>query len=86
MTTEFKNQCYNPNYFTQDETNPHAIGNLIAANYINFGLNDGSNETNTYADTTDYSPKNPSLIVKKTWTETNRSRGRCADKFLLILR
>ncbi|MBP7281896.1 MAG: vanadium-dependent haloperoxidase [Leptospiraceae bacterium] len=69
MTTEFKNQCYNPNYFTQDETNPHAIGNLIAANYINFGLNDGSNETNTYADTTDYSPKNPSLIVKKTWTE-----------------
>ncbi len=42
--------------------NPAALGNYIAQGYINFGLQDGSNEQNGYANTS-YSPVNPPLNV-----------------------
>jgi len=42
--------------------NPGALGNYIAQGYINFGLQDGSNEQNAYTNTS-YAPVNPSLNV-----------------------
>ena len=43
---------------------PEGLGNFIAQEYITFGLTDGSNESNDYADTSDYASLNPSLIFK----------------------
>ncbi len=40
---------------------PAALGNYIAQSFIDFGLQDGSNEQNNYA-YVDYQPFNPSLI------------------------
>ncbi len=47
------------NYATGD---PAHLGNYIAQCYINFGLQDGSNESNSYNNTS-YFPVNSSLIV-----------------------
>ena len=41
---------------------PAALGNYIAQSIIDFGLQDGSNEQNAYANTS-YSPSNPPLVV-----------------------
>jgi hypothetical protein len=53
---------YDPNVTTADGDTPAAIGNRIAATVIAYGLSDGSNEANNYADPT-YSPVNEPLIV-----------------------
>ncbi|MBK8872639.1 MAG: VCBS repeat-containing protein [Bacteroidetes bacterium] len=42
--------------------NPAALGNYIAQCYINFGMQDGSNEQNGYSNTS-YTPVNPPLNV-----------------------
>ena len=39
---------------------PAALGNYIANCYIDFGLQDGANEANDYANTT-YAPVNPPI-------------------------
>jgi len=53
---------YDPGITTTVGDTPAAVGNRIAQAVIQYGLNDGSNEANNYADPT-YSPVNPPLIV-----------------------
>lgn len=43
--------------------NPAALGNYLASELINFGLQDGSNEQNSYANEF-YQPVNPPLVTK----------------------
>ena len=52
---------------TTEGDSPAAVGNRIAAAYIAYGLQDGSNETGGYA-ATDYRPVNPPLVVAKAGT------------------
>ena len=40
-----------------------AVGNRAAAAYLGFGLTDGSNEQNNYADTSGYASANPPMVV-----------------------
>ncbi len=47
---------------------PRALGNRIAARYLEFGLTDGSNEANSYQDP-DYAPVNPPLTVVEPGTK-----------------
>ena len=53
---------YDPTNTTTAGDTPAAVGNRIAQAVITYGLSDGSNEVNNYADPT-YSPINPPLIV-----------------------
>lgn len=55
---------YDINYVSTDYSsgNAAALGNYIAQCYINFGLQDGSNEQNAYANTS-YAPVNPPMNV-----------------------
>lgn len=55
---------YDPSYVNDDYTNgdPRALGNYIAKQVIEYGLMDGSNEKNDYANTY-YSPVNPPLSL-----------------------
>lgn len=69
MTKEFRSQCYNPDYILTGDSTPAAIGNMIAELYIRFGLQDGSNEGNGYADTTNYLPVNSPLMINRGWRE-----------------
>jgi hypothetical protein len=52
------------NYISTDYANGSAaaLGNYIAACVISYGLQDGSNEQNSYANTS-YAPVNPAMIV-----------------------
>ncbi len=43
--------------------NPAALGNYIASCYLSYGLQDGSNEANSHANTS-YTPSNPQLDPK----------------------
>ncbi|GIV33379.1 MAG: hypothetical protein KatS3mg031_0914 [Chitinophagales bacterium] len=53
---------YDSSYHSTNYTDtPAALGNYIAQQYIGFGLQDGSNEQNNYANTY-YQPRNPPLI------------------------
>jgi hypothetical protein len=61
---------YDPTITTTDGDTPAAVGNRIAQAYINYGLNDGSNEQNNYADPT-YVPVNDPLIVALPGTTMN---------------
>ncbi|MBK9637105.1 MAG: VCBS repeat-containing protein [Bacteroidetes bacterium] len=62
-----------------------ALGNYIAAKYIAFGLQDGSNEQNAYANTS-YTPVNPPLIVdlpgNPSMTNLNRWQPLTLDLFI----
>jgi hypothetical protein len=62
-----------------------ALGNYIAACYIAFGLQDGSNEQNSYANTS-YAPVNPPLNVdvpgNPTMTNLNRWQPLTLDLFI----
>jgi Putative metal-binding motif/FG-GAP-like repeat len=62
-----------------------ALGNYIAAKYIQFGLQDGSNEQNAYANTS-YTPVNPPLIVdlpgNPNMTNLNRWQPLTLDLFI----
>jgi hypothetical protein len=55
---------YDINFTSTDYStgNAAALGNYIAQCYINFGLQDGSNEQNSYSNTS-YTPVNPPLNV-----------------------
>lgn len=53
---------YNPAFTSVVGSTAAAIGNRIAQTIIHYGLNDGSNEQNTYANQV-YVPVNPPLVV-----------------------
>ena len=55
---------YDANVTTTDGDTPAALGNRVAAAVIAYGLADGSNEVNDYADDTGYDPINEPLIVE----------------------
>ena len=66
--------CYPTDDTGTDGDGPRALGNRIAARYLEFGLTDGSNEADGYEDP-DYSPVNPPLTVARpgtTMTDPNR--------------
>lgn len=52
---------YDINYTSTTDATPGALGNRIADSIIAFGLNDGSNEQNDYANLV-YEPVNPPLL------------------------
>ncbi len=53
---------YDKDYFSVTEDTPAALGNRIADAVIAFGLSDGANEMNDYADDSGYFPVNPALV------------------------
>lgn len=57
---------YDPGNTSTTGDSPAAVGNRIGAAVIAFGLGDGSNEANNYADTTGYMPVNPPLDILQT--------------------
>jgi len=61
--TLMANLGFETNFTSTDysDGNPAALGNHLAANIISYGLHDGSNEANGYANQY-YQPVNPSLI------------------------
>ena len=54
---------YDLNFVSTVGNSPAALGNRIAQSVIQFGLGDGANELDNYADTTGYVPVNPPLDV-----------------------
>jgi hypothetical protein len=54
---------YDPDDATATGDTPRALGHRIAQTIIAATLDDGSNETKNYADTTGYAPVNPPLVV-----------------------
>lgn len=66
--------CYPIDVSTTEGDSPAAVGNRIAARVLEFGLTDGSNEAEGYADP-DYRPVNEALVVAEpgtTMTDPNR--------------
>jgi hypothetical protein len=59
--------CYSPDNTETDGSDPAALGNRIAARYLEAGLSDGSNEAGGYIDP-DYTPVNPPLVVAESGT------------------
>lgn len=53
---------YDKSFTSTTGNTPEALGNRIAQTVINFGLSDGANEVNDYADTSGYAPANPSMV------------------------
>ena len=65
---------------------PAALGNRIAQTIIHFGLSDGSNEQNDYADTSDYFPSNPPMSKDQPGTamfDPNRWQPLAFDNLVL---
>ena len=62
LTTRMTALGYDPSITTTTGDTPAAIGNRIAQAVITYGLSDGSNEAQNYADPT-YVPVNPPLVV-----------------------
>jgi VCPO second helical-bundle domain/Domain of unknown function (DUF6851) len=60
--------CYRIDYVENEGDSPAALGNRIAAAYIERGREDGANEPLRYADPT-YKPANPPLVVEEPGTE-----------------
>ncbi len=59
---------YDPTFDSTAGDSPAAVGTRIAAAMIAYGLVDGANEANDYADDTGYASRNPPLIVKEPGT------------------
>jgi hypothetical protein len=59
---------YDPTFTSTVGSSPAAVGNRAAATVIEFGLADGSNEQNDYADTSGYVPYNDPMIVSQSGT------------------
>ncbi len=78
---------YDKNFTDTNYTNgdARALGNYIAAKYIAFGLQDGSNEQGSYANTS-YAPVNPPMIVdlpgNPNMTNLNRWQPLTLDLFI----
>lgn len=64
FATLMASRGYNINFTSTNyqSGSPAALGNYLAAQLIQFGLQDGSNEQNSYANQY-YSPVNPSLVI-----------------------
>lgn len=60
---------FDATYTTTVGDAPAAVGNRIAAAVLAYGLADGANEANDYADDTGYFPVNDPLIVKQPGAE-----------------
>ncbi len=55
---------YDPTDTTTEGDSPRAVGNRIGAAVIAANANDGANEANNYADTTNWTSENPPLVVE----------------------
>ncbi len=64
FTDGLKRLGFDPSKDSTTGTSPSAVGNRIAAAIIAYGLTDGSNEQNNYADTSGYVSDNPPLFVQ----------------------
>ncbi|WP_376692852.1 vanadium-dependent haloperoxidase [Wenzhouxiangella sp. EGI_FJ10409] len=56
-------QGLDPDFTDTDGDTPAALGNRIAASYIDHGLADGANEDGNYTDTVGYNPVNLPMLV-----------------------
>ncbi len=65
LRQQMTNLGYNPDMAT---TPAAQLGRQIASTYLRFGLTDGSNEANGFADTSGYVPQNSPLIVSAAGT------------------
>ena len=62
LVSTLEGLCYRLDYVETEGDSPAALGNRIAAAYIERGRRDGANEALRYADPA-YKPSNPSLVV-----------------------
>jgi hypothetical protein len=62
LVSTLEGLCYRLDYVETEGDSPAALGNRIAAAYIERGREDGANEALRYADPT-YKPSNPPLVV-----------------------
>jgi hypothetical protein len=62
---------YNPDFTSTLGNSPAALGNRVAHSVINFGLNDGANEVNKYANPPGFGPVNPPLTFENPGTTMN---------------
>jgi hypothetical protein len=62
LVSTLEGLCYRLDYVETEGDSPAALGNRIAAAYIERGREDGANEPLRYADPT-YKPSNPPLVV-----------------------
>jgi len=65
---EMTTRGYDPSNTSTIGNTPAALGNRIAQAYIDFGLSDGANEANDYADPSGYTPVNPSMTFHNSGT------------------
>ena len=68
LVAAFESLCYRIDYTEKEGDSPAALGNRIAAAYIQRGREDGANEELRYADPT-YKPGNPPLVVEEPGTQ-----------------
>ena len=68
LVSTLEGLCYRIDYVETDGDSPAALGNRIAAAYIQRGREDGANEPLRYADPT-YKPANPPLVVEEPGTK-----------------
>ncbi len=62
---------YDPDFTSTVGNSPAALGNRIAQTVINYGLADGANEVNKYANPPGYTPVNPPLTFDNPGTTMN---------------
>jgi len=77
---------YDPTVTTLEGDTPAALGNRIARTIIDFGMSDGANEQNDYADDSGYAPVNPVLdfeLPGTTMVDPNRWQPLAFD-FLVL--
>jgi hypothetical protein len=77
---------YDPAVTTREGDSPAALGNRIARTIIDFGMSDGANEQNDYADDSGYAPVNPVLdfeLPGTTMADPNRWQPLAFD-FLVL--
>ncbi len=60
---------YDPGFLGASGNSPAAVGNCIGFGILTATLNDGSNETNEYLDTSGYQPSNEPLVLALSGTE-----------------
>jgi hypothetical protein len=76
---------YNPNFASTVGASPAALGNRVAVDVLYFGLHDGSNEQENYANNY-YVPVNPPLLVElpgnPTMKDPNRWQPLALDFFI----
>ena len=68
LVSTLEGLCYRIDYVETEGDSPAALGNRIAAAYIERGGEDGANEELRYADPT-YKPANPPLVVEEPGTK-----------------